>query len=148
MFPVNRVVALLTPLFSAGAAVGSAWAAKHFPGLPTPSAGQLLGIEITVATSAGAAALSWLHGHQKWEARIDEAEQDAIKFVTSVTDATEKAAQPPALDAQPQDPEALAKAGSEIARLEGLLADARNALEGKPPVVPAQAAAPAVPAAS
>jgi hypothetical protein len=140
MFPVNRVVALLTPVFAAAAAVGSAWLTKHFPGLPTPSSGQILGVEIAGATAAGGAALSWLKGHQQWEARIDEAEQAAINFIGAVKDDTEKAAQPPALDATPEDPEALANTKAELARVEGLLADARNALEGKP-------AAPATPAA-
>lgn len=70
MFPINRIVVLLTPVFSAGAAVGSAWLLKHSPGVPTPSAGELLGVEITVATSAGAAALRWLHGHQAYEQRL------------------------------------------------------------------------------
>jgi hypothetical protein len=70
MFSVNRVVALLTPVFSAGAAVGSAWLLKHFPGLPAPSAGEILGVEVTVATSAAGAALKWLHGHQAYEQRL------------------------------------------------------------------------------
>jgi hypothetical protein len=143
MFPVNRVVALLTPVFAAAAAVGSAWLTKHFPGLPTPSSGQILGVEIAGATAAGGAALSWLKGHQQWEARIDGAERDAIKFIGTVKDDTEKAAQPPALNVAPEDPEALGKAKAELARVEGLLVDARNALEGKP-----AAPAPAAPAAS
>lgn len=75
MFSVNRVVAFLTPVFAAGAAVGSAWLVKHFPGVPVPSQGQILGVEIAGAASAAAAALKWLHGHQLWEARIHQAEQ-------------------------------------------------------------------------
>jgi hypothetical protein len=70
MFSINRIVVLLTPVFSASAAVGSAWLLKHFPGLPTPSAAQLLGVEVTVATSALGVALSWLKGHQQWENTI------------------------------------------------------------------------------
>lgn len=143
MFPVNRIVALATPVFAAAAAVGSAWLSKHFPGLPTPSQGQILGVEIAGATAAGGAALSWLKGHQQWEARIDHAEQVAIGLDGSVADAVEKASQPPALNAAPQDAEALAKARAEFARLESLLTDARNVFDGHPAV----AAAPAVQAA-
>jgi hypothetical protein len=155
MFPVNRIVALLTPVFAAAAAVGSAWLTKHFPGLPTPSSGQILGVELAAATAAGGAALSWLKGHQQWEQRIDEAERDAIGFIGAVKDDSEKAAQPPVLNVAPEDPEVLGKAKAELARVEGLLLDARNALEGKPavaapPVAPAAPApvAPAAPAAS
>lgn len=72
MFPANRVVAILTPVFTAAATVASAWLLKHFPGLPVPSKSQLLAAEIGGATAAVGAALKWLHGHQKWEARIDE----------------------------------------------------------------------------
>ncbi len=88
MFSLNRVVALLTPVFSAGAAVGSAWLLKHFPGVPVPSANELLGVEVTVTTSAGAAALKWLHGHQAWEKRVAEIDPEidligsAVKVVT------------------------------------------------------------------
>lgn len=74
MFPVNRVVAVLTPVFTAAATVGSAWLLLHFPGLPVPSKAQLLTAEIGGATAAVSAALKWLHGHQKWEARADQAE--------------------------------------------------------------------------
>lgn len=70
MFPVNRVVAFLTPVFAAGAAVGSAWLIKHFPGLPVPGQPELLGAEISGATAAIGAALKWLHGHQAWEQRV------------------------------------------------------------------------------
>ena len=70
MFPINRIVVLLTPVFSAAAAVGSGWLLKHFPGLPTPSAAQLLAAEVTVATSALGVSLSWLKGHQQWEQSI------------------------------------------------------------------------------
>jgi hypothetical protein len=88
MFSLNRVVALLTPVFSAGAAVGSAWLLKHFPGVPVPSSSELLGVEVTVATSAGAAALKWLHGHQAWEQRLAKLDPQidlvgsAVKVVT------------------------------------------------------------------
>lgn len=60
----NRIVAALTPLFTAVATLGSAYAAKH--GLHLP-AGDVLAGEITVGTSAAAAALKWLHGWQAAE---------------------------------------------------------------------------------
>lgn len=72
MFPVNRVVAILTPVFAAGAAVGAAWLAKHFPGLPVPGQAELLAAEISGATAATGAALKWLHGHQAFEKRVAE----------------------------------------------------------------------------
>jgi hypothetical protein len=160
MPPLNRVVAVLTPAFSAVAAVGAAWLRKHFPGLPTPSSGQILGVEIAGATAAGGAALSWLKGHQQWEARIDEAEQAAINFVGTVKNDAEKAAQPAALDAVPSDPEAAAKLKAEGDRVEALLAEARALIEGKvdvraaverlfaaPAAAAAQAAGPAAPPA-
>lgn len=71
--PTNRLVALLTPAFSAVAAIGTAWARKHCPGLPVPSVTELVGIELSAATAAAGAALKWLHGHQKWEERADHA---------------------------------------------------------------------------
>jgi hypothetical protein len=77
MFPINRVVALATPVFSALAAVTAVWLRKHFPGVPIPSSGELLGVELAAAAAAGTAALSWLKGHQAWEARVDQAEQYA-----------------------------------------------------------------------
>lgn len=82
MFPTNRLVAVLTPFFGAGAAIGSSWLAKHFPGLPTPSSAELVGVEVSAFTSATAAAIKWLHGHQLWEARIGLVEQKAEKTLT------------------------------------------------------------------
>jgi len=62
-----RIVALLAPVFSAVSAIGLAWLARHFPGLPRPSASELLALEVTGATSAAGAALKWLHGQSAWE---------------------------------------------------------------------------------
>lgn len=72
MFPVNRIVVLLTPVFSAAAAVGGAWLVKNFPGLPVPGQAELVAIEISAATAAAGAALKWIHGHQAWEKRLAE----------------------------------------------------------------------------
>jgi hypothetical protein len=81
--PINRLVALLTPVFSAAAAIGTAYVRKHFPGLPVPSTGELTGLEITAATAGAASALKWLHGHQKWEERIDWAAHASQALVAS-----------------------------------------------------------------
>lgn len=84
MFTVNRVVALLTPVFAAGAAVGSAWLTKHFPGLPTPTTGELLTAEIAGATAAIGGAVTWLKGHQAWEKTVaDIVPQHVIDEVVS-----------------------------------------------------------------
>jgi hypothetical protein len=95
MIPVNRLVALLTPVFSAAAAVGSAWLLKHFPGLPVPSTVELTAVEVLGATTAGGAALKWLHGHQAFEKRLDEAERDAKLLAAHVTAAAPALAKAP-----------------------------------------------------
>jgi hypothetical protein len=69
----NRVVAVLTPVFAAAAAVGSAWLTKHFPGLPELTSTDTTILGGLVAVSATAAALKWLHGHQSYEKIIAEA---------------------------------------------------------------------------
>jgi hypothetical protein len=81
MPPLNRCVAVLTPVFGAAAAIGSTWLAKHFPGLPTPSSAELTAIEVAGFTSATAAALHWLRGHQLWEARVKTVEHEAEQVV-------------------------------------------------------------------
>jgi hypothetical protein len=81
MLPLNRAVALLTPVFGAAASIGSAWLAKHFPGIPTPSAADLKNIEVAGFLSATSGAIMWLHGHQKWEARIQTVEQKVEQVV-------------------------------------------------------------------
>lgn len=60
---VNRIVVLLTPIFTLAATVGAGWLAKHFPGLPTPTSTDLLAVELIGATAALSAALGWLRGH-------------------------------------------------------------------------------------
>jgi len=82
----NRIVAALAPMFAAVAAVGSAWLAKHFPGLPV-SEPEIIALEVTGATAALGGALSWLHGHQQWEKRADEAARDVQKVAHVVAQA-------------------------------------------------------------
>jgi hypothetical protein len=125
MFPLNRVVVLLTPVFGGIAAIALAWAAKHAPGLPLPTQGELTALEIAGFTGAVGMAAHWLHGHQQYEARLDSLEKDAIAVASEVKDADEDAAQPPALNATPVDPGTVAKVIA-LARAE------LDALEGEP----------------
>lgn len=69
-FPVNRVVVLLTPAFVAASAWLSGYVAKHFPGLPALSPGEVTALMVAGAASALAAAYRWLDGWQKHEARL------------------------------------------------------------------------------
>ena len=63
----GRVVAFLTPVFTAVSAVGTGWLAKHFPGLPHLSTAELVGLEGAGATAGLSAALKWLHGSSVFE---------------------------------------------------------------------------------
>lgn len=72
--PINRVVALLTPVFTAVAAVASGYAAKHGFNLP---AEQVTITEAAGATAALGAGLKWLHGWQAGEKFLHEAELQA-----------------------------------------------------------------------
>jgi hypothetical protein len=80
--PVNRIVALLTPVFAAGAAIGSAYLAKW--GI-SATPGQIEVAEIAGATTVLAPALSWLHGHQLWEARLKTAGKGVEGVVHALT---------------------------------------------------------------
>jgi hypothetical protein len=62
-----RVVAFLTPVFTATAAVGTGWLSKHFPGLPHIDKAQFVVLEAAGATAALTAALKFLHGQSLWE---------------------------------------------------------------------------------
>ena len=78
--PLNRVVALATPLFAAAAGWVSTWLAENIPGVSIPQsaleeifiAGALIVFSYTLAL---APAVQWLHGWQKWEARQADAQQ-------------------------------------------------------------------------
>lgn len=96
--PINRLVALLTPLFTTAATLGSAWVARHIGIHPTPD--QLLAIETTVATSALGAAGMWLHGHQKYEGYLHELEA----IVLDAANVIEPASEPAPLDTKPTPP--------------------------------------------
>jgi hypothetical protein len=76
-FPVNRVVALLTPtVFMPASAWLAGWAAKHLPGLPVFSASEVDGLMIAGALGALAAGYKWIDGWQKHEERAVVSGQD------------------------------------------------------------------------
>jgi hypothetical protein len=72
--PLNRVVALATPLFAAAAGWVATWLADNVPGVSIDQ-GALEEIFIAGALVALAPAAQWLNGWQKWEARQAEAQQ-------------------------------------------------------------------------
>lgn len=50
-----------------GITVGSAWVAKHFPGLPHLNNEQIAGAGLLVGTAAAAFALHYLKGLREWQ---------------------------------------------------------------------------------
>jgi hypothetical protein len=72
--PLNRVVALATPLFAAAAGWVATWLAENVPGVSI-SQDALEEVFIAGALIALAPAAQWLHGWQKWEARQAETQQ-------------------------------------------------------------------------
>jgi len=122
---LNRIVALFTPVFAAGAALATGYLSKHFPGLPVLEPAEVVALEITAATSASAAALKWLHGSQQ----IDRLESEA--------DTAYRAIEAHAASAGihlPDESELLEDAESEIAHLTAQLTEAihgRSAAEIK-----------------
>lgn len=69
VFPPNRVVALLTAPVAAGVAVGTAWVAQHFPGLPAFDSAQLTAFALAGAAAVVTAAYKWIDGWQRHEER-------------------------------------------------------------------------------
>jgi hypothetical protein len=67
---VNRVVAVLTPVFTVASVAISQLVLTRFGFHVAPEA--LVPVETTVAVAAVGAALSWLHGHQKYEALVHD----------------------------------------------------------------------------
>lgn len=66
---VNRIVVLLTPIFTGLAGFVAQWIAVHFPGTPALDQGELTAIFIAGATAGLTAALAWVRGWQKHEER-------------------------------------------------------------------------------
>jgi hypothetical protein len=64
---INRVVALLTPVFAALAGWIAQVAAQYLPGHPSLNAGELTAVFVAGAAAALAAAYKWLQGWQKFE---------------------------------------------------------------------------------
>jgi hypothetical protein len=79
--PLNRVVALATPLFAAAAGWVATWLAENVPGV-TIDQGALEEIFIAGALVALAPAAQWLHGWQKWEERQADA-QHALEIANA-----------------------------------------------------------------
>jgi hypothetical protein len=79
--PLNRVVALLTPVFAAAAGWLATWLADNVPGVSI-DADALEEIFIAGALVALAPAAQWLHGWQKWEARQADA-QTAVEIANA-----------------------------------------------------------------
>lgn len=71
---IERVVAVLTPIFAALAAWLTGLIGAHFPGVHIDSS-QIVALEIAGFTGATAAALKWLHGRQKFVAFTDDAKK-------------------------------------------------------------------------
>lgn len=70
-FPVNRVVAYLTPLLATLAGLVSAWLAENLPFIADNlSESALTAIFLAGAAAALTAAYQWLAGWQKHEARV------------------------------------------------------------------------------
>lgn len=85
--PVSRVVAfVVTPITTAASGVGTAWLARHFPGLPKLDPDVIAGAGAAGASAALAGALKWLHGRQAF----DLAEQRA-QHAIAAAEAWEKA---------------------------------------------------------
>ncbi len=59
--PLNRLVALLTPVFALAAGACATWLAEHFPGVNI-SQDMLQQVFIAGALAVLAPALHWLHG--------------------------------------------------------------------------------------
>lgn len=72
-----RVVAFLTPVFTAASAVGTGWLSRHFPGLPHINSTQLVVLEGAGASAALSAALKFLHGQSQYE-RAEQAFQHDV----------------------------------------------------------------------
>lgn len=73
--PLNRVVALFTPVFAAAAAVGTGLLTKYV-GVSIP-ASDIVALEIAGASVAAGSALKWLHGSQLAEKYAHEIQLQA-----------------------------------------------------------------------
>lgn len=72
---IERVVALLTPVFGALSAWLTGLVAHNFPGVSIP-AGDLTALEVAGFTGACAAALKWLHGRAQFVQAENAAKRD------------------------------------------------------------------------
>jgi len=91
---IERVVAVLTPLFAAASAWLTGVIAGNFPGLPTIPPTDLTALEIAGFTAATGAALTWLHGRQKYVTLTNDAKksvEDALQKVRAEVAASPQA---------------------------------------------------------
>ena len=80
-FPVNRVVAILTPIvFVPAAGFITTWLAKNAPGLPALDSTELTGLFILGGGAALTAAYKWMSGWHAYEKNITAA---AVKSVAT-----------------------------------------------------------------
>lgn len=71
-FPINRVVALLTPFVATGVGIVSAWLADHAPFIADQVSGdQLTAIALGGILATLTVAYKWLDGWQDYEDRLD-----------------------------------------------------------------------------
>jgi hypothetical protein len=85
VFSTSRVITFLSPVFTAGAAVFSAWAANH--GIPGVTKGEIEAAEIAGATGAVGAVLMWFRGQHKFEQAKTDLEKDLIGLSAGIDDA-------------------------------------------------------------
>ena len=83
---LNRIVVLLTPIFSALSGVIVAWAANNLPGGPQLDETALTAVFIAGAGAALAVVDRWLKGWQKAEERTAIDGTGETRKLTDVTD--------------------------------------------------------------
>jgi hypothetical protein len=76
--PLNRIVALVTPIAALAAGACATWLTQHFPGIEIKES-DLQSVFIAGAVVVLAPAAQWLHGWQKHEARQADTD-NAIKL--------------------------------------------------------------------
>lgn len=85
LWSIERVVVVLTPVFTGLSAWLVGWIAQNFPGNPKLDAGQVTALMIAGGLFAVSAVLKWLHGRQIPEIRGTTPAQQA-EIATRVDD--------------------------------------------------------------
>jgi hypothetical protein len=86
----NRIVALLTPVCALAAGWTASWIAQNFPDANI-SKESLQAVFIGGMAAVIAPAWQWLHGWQKYEARLADSEQLALASDATLSTAAEAA---------------------------------------------------------